>query len=90
MNSVAVKEDHAGMDQPRKTALPECDHDCLRSAFLALAERRVTRTLTGHHRSAAKEAVADGKETTEKSETARSQGSVAVARPGPGEVGGLE
>src|ERR1017187_4877469 len=40
---------------------------------------RATRTLTGHHRSAAKEAVADGKETTEKSDTARSEDSVAVA-----------
>jgi hypothetical protein len=46
MNSVAVKEDHAGMDQPRKTALPECDHHCLRSAFLALAESRANRKVT--------------------------------------------
>jgi len=42
---------------------------------------RLTRhsSLTGHHRSAVKEAAADGKESVEDSETARSENSVALA-----------
>lgn len=40
---------------------------------------RANRTLTGHHRSAVKEAAADGEETVEKGNTTCSENSVAVA-----------
>jgi hypothetical protein len=51
---------------------------CSRSTRIA-GGSRTNRTLPSHHRSAVKEAAADGKEAVEKSDTARSENSFAVA-----------